>query len=154
MSKATDSIREFPRRATAERHQLAEHVRRVHWYTAPTGVTIDDLMTPSYWEILARNFHPLDRIEIVDDAGTYFAELMVLDTSGGLRLTPLRGVDLRHEQLGARDSVPHNATGVQAVYRGPYLRWCAMRGDVALKEKMTEQECRQWIAGHAKAAAK
>lgn len=153
MTDAAETIANFPRIASEDRHEQAESVRRLHWYTAPAGTTIDDLMRLEYWERIARRFSPLDRIEIVDDDRTFFAELIVLDTLGGLHLMPLRGVDLQN--TGPRDAIPRNKTGVQAVYRGTFLKWVAVRGDVVLRDRFeTEASALQWIAGHAKAAAK
>src|SRR5688500_2936557 len=123
MADAAETITNFPKLASEDRHQQAASVRRIHWFTAPSGTSIDDLMTPDYWQRIASKFQPLDRIEIVDDDHTYFAELIVLDTSSGLRLMPLRGVDL--QGVGARDAMPRDRTGVRAIHKGPHLRWCA-----------------------------
>lgn len=156
MTDAAETITNIPRRASEDRHQQAEYVRRLHWYTAPSGITIDDLLTPDYWSRIAPKFQPLDRIEIVNDDRTFFAELIVLDTLGGLRLMPLRGVDLQAAGgVGASNAMPRNKTGLQAIFKGSYLKWCACRGDVLLKDRFeTEQSCLQWIASHAKAASK
>lgn len=150
---AAEPIANFPKLASEDRHQQAASVRRLHWYTAPSGISIDDLLTPDYWQRIATKFQPLDRIEIVDDDHTFFAELIVLDTLGGLRLQPLRGVDL--QEPGPRDAMPRDKTGLRAIYRGSHLRWCAFRGEVLLKDRFeSERDCLQWIAGHAKAASK
>lgn len=150
---AESNIFTLTRRADPERHQQAASVRRLHWFTAPSGTSIDDLLAAGYWERIATRFQPLDRIEIVDDDRSFYCELLVLDTAGGLTLAPLRGVEL--QGAGAPDAMPRNTTGVRGVYRGPYLKWCAVRGDVVLKDRFeTERDCLQWIAGHAKAAAK
>jgi hypothetical protein len=149
-----ENVTQLPKRAALDRHQHdAEHVRRVHWYTAASGTTIDELMDPAYWERIAKYFSPLDRIEIIDDDRSFFAELLVLDTAGGLTLKPLRGVELHG--TGARDAIPRHKSGVHAIYKGPHLRWCAFRNDVLLRDKFpTEAACLQWIAGNNQATSK
>lgn len=148
---AAEAITNFPRRASMERLGESEHSRRVFWFTAPAGTTIDDLMTPAYWSRVASRLKPLDRVEVCDDEMTYFAEFIVLAAdSDGLRLAPLRGVDL--QGTGARDGMPRAKVGVQATYKGAFLKWCAYRGDVLLKDKFeTERACLQWISANQKA---
>lgn len=154
MTDAAETITNFPRRADPERLGEAQHSRRVFWYPALAGTTVDDLLTPPYWSLLASKLKPLDRIECVDDDMTYFAEFIVLDSTGeGVRLALMRFGEL--QGTGPRDAMPRNKTGVHALYKGPHLRWCAFRGEALLKDKFeSERDCLQWIAGHAKAAAK
>jgi len=148
---AAETVTNFPRRASPDRLGEAQHSRRVFWFTATAGTTIDDLLTPPYWSRVASRFKPLDRIEVVDDEQTYFAEFIVLSAdSDGLRLAPLRGVEL--QGTGARDAIPRNKAAVQASYRGVHLKWCAVRGEVVLRDKFeSERACLQWIASQQKA---
>ena len=107
-------------------------------------------MTPGYWSAVARNVHALDRIEVVDDECSFFAELIVIaaDPMLGLRLKPLRGVELNGD-VGPRGASTRNTSGVRAVYKGPHLKWCAMRGDDVLHEKAaSEAACNRWIASY------
>jgi hypothetical protein len=151
MTDAAENLFTFQRRASPDRLTVAEAIRgNVLFYPAEAGTTIDHLMTPPFWSKVVSKLKPLFRIEVVDDELTYFAEFIVLSVGpDGARLAPLRGVEL--QGAGARDAMPRNAVGVQAVYRGPYLQWVAVRGDVVLKDKFpSEADCRRWIAGHLK----
>jgi hypothetical protein len=139
------------KRAIAARFSLAETMRRVFHHTAPAGTTIEDLLTPGYWSAIAKQVQALDRIEVIDDECGFYAELIVLsvDPVLGLRLRPLRGVELNGD-VGPRGASPRNTAGVRAIYRGPHLRWCAVRGDdEVLRDKFrSEAECGRWIASH------
>lgn len=152
MAEAAESIT-IRRLNDLERHQPAASMRRLHWITVPSGHTPSDVVEPGYLEGIATRFQPRDRIEVMDDDSSWFAELMVLDTSGGLRLAMMRFGELQGG--GASNAMPRDRTGLQAIWKGAFLRWCAYRGDVLLKDKFaSEVECRQWLASHAKAAAK
>lgn len=151
MTESAAETINFQRRADPERLTTAEAMRGdILFHSAAAGTTIDDLLSPPYWSKVASRMKPLFRIECVDDEMTFFAEFLVLSVGpDGVRLAPLRGVEL--QGAGARDAMPRNTTGVQAVYRGPYLQWCAVRGDVVLRDKFaSEAECRRWIVGHMK----
>jgi len=55
----------------------AEYVRSVFAVTLPYGTPFDDIKNPAFWAHTAAKLHPTDRIEIMDEEGTYFAEVMV-----------------------------------------------------------------------------
>lgn len=148
---AESNIFTIQRRASPERLTVASAIRGdVLFHPAEAGTTIADLSNPPYWSRVASRLKPLMRVECVDDEMTYFCELIVLSVApDGVRMAPLRGVEL--QGAGSRDPLPRNTVGVQAVYLGPYLQWCAVKGAVVLKDKFpSEADCRRWIAGHLK----
>lgn len=153
MADANPNVTAFPARCSKERFGPAETLRNIHFHVAISGTTIEQLLTPAYWQRVAVDVRPLDRIEITTDDGAYFAELIVLDASptDGLRLAPLRGIEL-HGQVGPTGSIPRNTAGLHVQYRGPHLRWCVIRQDgELLKDRFeTERAAHQWLANHCK----
>ena len=140
-------------RAEPDRFDLAEQHRRVFFHTAQSGVSVEELGQEEYWSKVAMRVQPLDRIEVVNDDGDFFCELIVLSTGAeGLRLAPLRGVEL-HRAVGARGTAQR--TDIRAIYKGPHLKWCAVRGDEVLHEgSKTEAACLTWISAHNASGAK
>lgn len=56
----------------------ADYVRNLFAVTLPFGIKFEEVLNPEYWAHTASKLHPTDRIEIMDEEGTYFAEVMVI----------------------------------------------------------------------------
>lgn len=70
----------------------AEHKRVVYFGIAPKGVKPEDLLRPEYWAHVAAGLKPRDRIEINAEDGTWYCEVMVLDSSRAFaRVHPIIG---------------------------------------------------------------
>lgn len=154
-SKAADEPVRFPRRARPERLQLAQHVRQLHCYVAPAGTTIADVMSQGFWQPIHQKLRAWDRIEILEEGGVFFVELLVVsvDASGAV-LAGLRGVEL-HGQVGVRDAAPRNVTGATVQYRGPHRKWTVeLNGQTLAEQLATESAAQLWLASHERAQAR
>lgn len=61
--------------------QLAEHERNVWRVKAAKGVEPEDLLEPSYWQHNAGKLRPWDHIEVRAEDGSWYQELIVMDSS-------------------------------------------------------------------------
>lgn len=59
------------------RFKPAEYCRTVYQATPEPGTTLEDLLKPGFWAHVAAKLRKGDRIEVVIEDGTYFAELYV-----------------------------------------------------------------------------
>jgi hypothetical protein len=110
---------------------------------------------PAMWSKVASKLKPLMHVEVVDDDERYFCEYIVLrsDNVYGVVLRPLRGIQL--DGVGAPDMVARDKTGMSAVYKGPALKWCVMRGEDVLSDRhQTEAAAFAWINTQTRAHAK
>jgi hypothetical protein len=144
-----------PKRIDPTRFQLAEQARQIHFHTATDGTTAEDLLEPTYWALVAHKLRPFDRIEVVNDTGDFFVELLVLAVRPHESATVrgLRGIEINKDMVGAPNQSAPNTTGIFSRHKGLHLKWCAVRmsGDTekVLRDKFeTQDECHQWIAGH------
>lgn len=63
---------------TQEKIKPAEFVRNVFAVVLPLGTKFEEIKDPAYWAHTAAKLHPTDRIEVMDEEGTFFAELLVV----------------------------------------------------------------------------
>lgn len=145
----------IPQHLKAKRDRMApaDSIRRIHHYTCEGGQSIEETMTllarPEFWTAVGGQIQALDHIEVVSDDMTFFTEFLVLrsNASDGVVLRPLRGVTL--DDTGPRDAVIRDKSGMRAEYKGPHRKWCVIRGDKVLAEKLpTENAAFVWINGH------
>lgn len=61
-----------------DRIKPAEYVRNVFAVVLPQGTKFEDVKDPAFWAHTASKLHPTDRIEVLDEEGTFFAELLVV----------------------------------------------------------------------------
>lgn len=70
--------------------QLAEHARNIWSLEVPMGVQPDDLLEPSFWAHHSGKLAPYDKIEVRAKDGTWYQELIVMDSSRAwARVRPL-----------------------------------------------------------------
>ena len=62
-----------------DRWSLEEHRDPGHWSCVPVGTTIEQLLEPSYWANVARNFRPRQSLTVHWDDGSQLAWLYVID---------------------------------------------------------------------------
>lgn len=63
---------------TAERIKLAEFSRNIFAISPEPNVKLADMLQPAFWSHVAAKLHPSDRIEVIAEDSTYFAELYVV----------------------------------------------------------------------------
>lgn len=104
------------------RVQSAEHGRNIWLVTAESSEHPEDFLQAEFYGHVAKDFRPMDRIEIITDDGQYWAELIVLTCDRTwAKVHLLREVKLQAVEQSADD-------GAYLVrYRGNHLKWCVIR---------------------------
>lgn len=127
----------------------AEFGRTVYVVTAEPETTKEDLLKPEYWAHVANKLRPWDRLEVRSDDGTFFAELLVLESSRVWARVHL----LQHITLTSADVAQTQARNqdYEVRFRGPVLKWCAIRLSDAepIKERMgSKEEAQAFLAAY------
>jgi hypothetical protein len=137
------------RKAVQVRLELAEHARQRYAYTATAGTQVADILQTEYWAGLNPMPQPWDIIEVREELGAWWAELLVRSsTEDGIVVAGIKAVEL--ESVAPRNFQPTNLEGCQVVYRGPFLKWCVVRPDGLQLQGGFEDEKRaaHWLTDH------
>lgn len=109
---------------TPDRVKLQESVNNRHRAIVPRGTSRRDLLLPDMWKVVAGKFTQYDIVHVIDEAGTFFAELLVNDVGLGR----CQMVELRHVELprivDADSDVPSNHL---IDWNGPEDGWTIVR---------------------------
>lgn len=144
----TDNTPHLPPLSPARVNE-AGHTWRIWNVVVPSGIKPEDLFDPAFWRLCAPRLRPLDRIEVVDDDMTYFAELLVTQIGAGNTVT-MKGMRAGELQgASAFGASARNTTGARVIYRGPHRKWCVERGSDVLKEGFeTEGQGNTWLSSY------
>lgn len=105
--------------------QLGEHQRQVWVAKVPKGVEPADVLDPAYWAHHGGKLSPYDKIEVRAEDGTWYQELIVMDSSRAwARVMPVTQV-LRFETSDVSQSKTA-PTGYEIQHRGP-RKWSVVR---------------------------
>jgi len=144
------TVVELKHKADPDRFRLAEHHRQIHSYLLPVGVEIDDILPPAFWLPVLKDLRPWSRIEVCEEEGAYWAELLVrqVDHSGAtvhvLRVHELGGV-------GSTGRLPSNVDGAFIRFAGTHRQWTVERDGNNLRDGFpTEAAARMWLESHSK----
>src|SRR5690606_33631364 len=123
------TVTNIPRRAVLARLQTpADYARQVHFYCALSGDTLEQMALTRYFNSLAPRLRRYDRIEVVSDDDTFFAEFLVLESSSaGVRVMPARAATL-DSPLSPPGAALRAPGDLRVENRGPFLQWCVVRG--------------------------
>lgn len=135
---------------TAGRCKQAEFNRTLWSAYAEQGTPFEDVTKPSFWAHVAAKLKPLDRIEVYEETGKYWAELMVLSVGKmEARITVLRKHDLQ-----ASEPVPLDLGEHEVNWGGPHNKHRVVRKsdkEVIKSGFGTKEEAQLWLADHLKA---
>jgi hypothetical protein len=112
------------RAVTEDRMKLAEFQRSVWHVTAAAGTTLDDVCQPAWYANLAHKLRPSDRVEIEAEDGSFFAEMIVRQSSRAAAVVQ----ELRSVTFG--EGVPDGETALDDYtvgYAGPHHKWRVVR---------------------------
>lgn len=123
--------------------------RRTVWFVdAPHNVSLKDIVRPEFWANVAPQLTARDRIEVYDEAGTYYAELMVTQVAEKSATKPqnwaavklMRLVDLTKDDEEKTKALP---AGFEAKYLGPVQKWGIRRlsdGNIVVDKQISRKE--------------
>ena len=131
----------------AQHMKPVEFVRNVFGVTAPAGSKFEDVLKTDFWTHVAARFHPTDRIEVMADDGSWFAELIVISCARNwAKVSTLRFVELS-------ESTPDEAPAgeFEVKWRGQANGHCVVRlsdKEVIKSNFPTAKEAKVWLAEH------
>src|SRR5665213_291961 len=143
------------RKAAPERLALAETIRQQHYLTVLAGHTIEDVLSEDYLLPLSNRLRRHDQITVSDDRDSFFAELLVLESSSDrVRVILMRASELSIAQaIGAPGSAKPRDLDIGVEYKGPFLKWCVVKGEKILKDKCESQAiAAHWLGQYSKTA--
>ena len=136
--------------AKPERFSVAEQLRKIYTYILPGGTNFEDVLTPEFWLPVLRELKPWSRIEVVEEEGKFWAELLV-------RRVDHRGATVHvlcvHELggVGAVGRLPANVDGAHIRFAGAHRQWAVERDGNNLRDGFpTEAAARLWLESHSK----
>jgi hypothetical protein len=110
------------KRLAANRFSLAE-TRRNIWQIVPEdGTPYESLFDKDYWAAMASKLRPYDRIELLADDGSFWAELLVLmATKTQAAVMELRKIDISTKEVTQVEEK------FAVKWRGPHSKWAVIR---------------------------
>lgn len=125
-------------KATNPQIQIAEFTRVVYSHTPSEDVTLDDVLVPSYWTHVATKFKPGTRIEVLSADMTWFAELLVIDSSRShASVAVLRQVKVA---LPARKAAPAAGAELDFVEKGYEVKFAGQEKKYRVIRKSDKKE--------------
>lgn len=151
MADTVTTIEKKDRKLHASRFGLAEHKRRIFSIVPEHGTEFEEVLKPSFWSHIAVNLRISDRIEVLAEDGSYFAELIVRD-AGNLfaSVGVLRKIDLDPVNSG------EGSDGHEVAWKGPHRKFAVIRksDDAIVKDGFDAKPAAlAWLAGNIKSLA-
>lgn len=140
-----------PPALSAGRMRPTEAMRQTYSVLVETGTPRDAILKPEFWAHVAAKLRPMDHIEVMDDAGTWLAVLMVRSTGRTEALVAL----LWSAELAAPAAVDLPAE-YTAEYKGLKAKWVVIRraDKTVIRDGMgSREEAESYIRSHVKAMA-
>ena len=131
----------------------AESQRQLHVHNPEQGVSLEDVMQPSYWVHVTKKLHKTDRIEVIPEDGSWYAELMVLSVEAiYAKVILLKYLNLAEE--AAKISAPAQEYFVKYGNNTSKHRIIRKSDNKVLKEGFnTAAEATQYLDDHLKQVA-
>ena len=108
------------------RMKEAEFERQTYFAKAHENTKPEDLLDRAYWAHVATRLKPWDKVEVVANDGTWWAEFLVLEAGRTWAKVEM----LRHKSLTASDVSASQATAMtpyEVVHRGTDSKWSVIR---------------------------
>jgi hypothetical protein len=132
-------------RLTVDRFKEAEYTRRVWSMTPAENTEVDHLLKPEYWSLVAAKLNPTDRIEVVAEDNSWFADLLVISAGGNWAKVKL----LRHVPLNdSEDDANLGSSQFKVMYGGVKAKHKVVRNadNVVMKDGFpTKAEAIKWM---------
>jgi hypothetical protein len=130
-----------------QRLRQVEFARNCWAVTPERTTTFEDMLSPAYWSHVARTLKQGDRIEVLADDFSYFAELIVTSTAD----TEANVAVLRKVELGEAKASPKAETDECEVTHRGTAGWSVIRKSdktVLFEKGETKAQAKDWLAKH------
>lgn len=124
-----------------------------YWVAAvDVGVTPAEMLEPSFWSHVSSKLKPWDHVEVRQDDGSYWAELLVLACDRMWAKMHL----LREAKLSTPDvSLSQADARLRVEWKGPRLKHCVIRvkdGEIMTSEIQSRADAEAWVREHPQVA--
>ena len=119
----TEPVKNIAPKLTPDRFKQAEYTRNIFAMTPAPNTEVEHLMKPEYWSHVARQLNPTDRVEVIAEDNSWFAEVLVMSTGPNwarvklLRYTPLAEKSAKADAPVTNPQFDVNYGGVSAKHR-------------------------------------
>jgi hypothetical protein len=115
------------------RHGLAEHVRRHHVVTVPTGTPMETLARPDYLlpvsRIAGAEMHAWDMLEVREETGRWWAQFLITRADqAGVCVSGIRGIEPSHG-VGPIGALDRSDDGRSVRYLNAHDQWAVVDRD-------------------------
>jgi|GEM_PF-2816595 len=111
------------RQALPSQFVSGEFARNLWNHVPEYGTTRENLMQPEYWAILAPQMRIADRVEVMSEDGSWYAELLVRNVSQGAVSVGL--LNYREFEVIAENEL--ELEGMRIAFRGRSRMWIVQR---------------------------
>lgn len=125
----------------------AEFLRNIYAATPEAGTTLEDILNPDYWVHVAKTLHISDRIEVIPEDGSFYAELFVVSVTSNLVKVKL----LSHHVLNDVGLPAEPEDEYEVVWRGQtnkHTVWRKKDKHIMKDGFATKQEAAQWMTAY------
>jgi hypothetical protein len=138
----------------ATRFKTSEYARNTFHASAPTGTTKEDILNPAYFAHVAVQVSRFDHIEVVEERGAWWAQLLVTSKIEKPGKPPTITVDILHfKSLKAHvdaDGQPAESPddSYEVKFRGP-KKWSVIHKDtreILVENLETSEEGKAWVS--------
>ena len=114
--------------------------------TLESGWTMDDVLDPKFWSLIAQKLRRYDKIMVRVDDGAWYAELLVTQVGPGYAFVhPMNFIQLDGAVTQTREQ---EMEGYEIRELGPIKKWCVIRkaDAVAIHEKAeSRRDAEAWL---------
>ena len=136
------------------RIKLAEFVRNVHGATPEAGITLEDMQRPEYWAHVAKTLRAGDRIEVLPEDKSWFAELFVRSQNDNtVHVAVLKHV-VFDKPAAKSVGKPDNAEPYKVEHKGS-MGWSVIRKSdkaVVFQGGQSRKDAEAWVEAEAEIA--
>lgn len=98
-----------------------DFARLVHSATVPEGTPFKAVLRPEYWALTSHKVTQFDKIEVVEESGAYYAELLVMARGiNRVDVAPLVHIELDKFER------PEHSERFEVVWKGPAKKHCIL----------------------------
>lgn len=142
----------------APRIKQAEFANTLYRAYPEKGVTIDEIKEPKYWSHVASMLKQYDKVEVIEETGAYFAELLITGCDRNwATVEVIHFKALREKSAEESEEKAPTVEEYRVAHRGPHHKWRVERvsdGKVLHHGAQTKLEADAWLEQHRGTLAK
>lgn len=157
MSEAKPEAKAQLRQLSPAKLKRAEFERQTYRIYPEYPTALEDVLKPEYWSHVGKTLRHYDKIEVVFEDGSVYAELLVMDCGPQwAKVAILSLIDLREAKADAetvRESQEVSKAPYKVEWKGPNMKWTVIRsadGEKLKVECQSKEDAAKWLDGYLK----